>query len=281
MRSAISTACIAATPPCSRAPGRSRRNAGRRGRADVRAPSSRLFRRAPPSFGSPLSRSRRARCKASGLTARWSFPSTPPSPARRGIIRRTGAYRAPRRRRGRRRLEFSFRQGAFGHAGLPRPGGRALRVPGRNRRKGRGERGRTASGGLVLGDWPRARTRRRRGRRARPRARLCGRGRRGPGEKLGRTLGVPTANIALETTNRLAFGVYAVRARRRAGPTAASPASVRPTVDGDAPLLETFLFDSRATSTGGRWRSSSSRATPAKSANSLRSNPTEGGNGAR
>ena len=33
------------------------------------------------------------------------------------------------------------------------------------------------------------------------------------GRELGRTLGVPTANLALEPTNRLAHGVYAVRAR--------------------------------------------------------------------
>src|SRR4029077_3115285 len=32
------------------------------------------------------------------------------------------------------------------------------------------------------------------------------------GQELGRTLGVPTANLALEPTNRLAHGVYAVRA---------------------------------------------------------------------
>ncbi|MGO4872615.1 MAG: bifunctional riboflavin kinase/FAD synthetase [Roseiarcus sp.] len=64
------------------------------------------------------------------------------------------------------------------------------------------------------------------------------------GQKLGRTLGVPTANIALETTNRLAYGVYAVRAQL-AGRTYGGVASfgVRPTVDNGAPLLETHLFD--------------------------------------
>ncbi|MDE3175665.1 MAG: bifunctional riboflavin kinase/FAD synthetase [Pseudomonadota bacterium] len=64
------------------------------------------------------------------------------------------------------------------------------------------------------------------------------------GQKLGRTLGVPTANVALEPTNRLAFGVYAVQARlgeRRLGGVASF--GVRPTVDDGAPLLETFLFD--------------------------------------
>jgi len=65
------------------------------------------------------------------------------------------------------------------------------------------------------------------------------------GHKLGRTLGVPTANIALPATNRLAFGVYAVKlrlaGRRREG---VASFGVRPTVDNDgAPLLETFIFD--------------------------------------
>ena len=64
------------------------------------------------------------------------------------------------------------------------------------------------------------------------------------GQKLGRTLGVPTANIVLAPTNRLAFGVYAVRARlgERVFDGVAS-FGVRPTVDNGAPLLETFLFD--------------------------------------
>jgi riboflavin kinase / FMN adenylyltransferase len=64
------------------------------------------------------------------------------------------------------------------------------------------------------------------------------------GRKLGRTLGVPTANIELPATNRLAFGVYAVAARlgeRRLGGVASF--GVRPTVDDGAPLLETHLFD--------------------------------------
>jgi riboflavin kinase / FMN adenylyltransferase len=65
-----------------------------------------------------------------------------------------------------------------------------------------------------------------------------------PGQKLGRTLGVPTANIALEPTNRLKHGVYAVRAHVD-GRTFDAVASfgVRPTVDNGAPLLETYLFD--------------------------------------
>jgi riboflavin kinase/FMN adenylyltransferase len=64
------------------------------------------------------------------------------------------------------------------------------------------------------------------------------------GQRLGRTLGVPTANIALEATNRLAHGIYAVRARVD-GKTYDGVASfgTRPTVDNGAPLLETYLFD--------------------------------------
>ncbi len=57
------------------------------------------------------------------------------------------------------------------------------------------------------------------------------------GQRLGRTLGVPTANIALEPTNRLAHGVYAVRAvvDGRSHPAVAS-FGVRPTVDNGPPL---------------------------------------------
>jgi riboflavin kinase/FMN adenylyltransferase len=65
------------------------------------------------------------------------------------------------------------------------------------------------------------------------------------GRQLGRELGVPTANLALEPTNRLAHGVYAVRARV-AGAVHDGVASfgVRPTIDGGgAPLLEVHLFD--------------------------------------
>lgn len=64
------------------------------------------------------------------------------------------------------------------------------------------------------------------------------------GQQLGRTLGVPTANIALEPTNRLAHGVYAVRAVLE-GKIHGGVASfgTRPTVDDGAPLLETFIFD--------------------------------------
>jgi len=65
-----------------------------------------------------------------------------------------------------------------------------------------------------------------------------------PGQRLGRTLGVPTANIALEPTNRLAHGVYAVRAivDGEDHPAVAS-FGVRPTVDNGPPLLEVHLLD--------------------------------------
>ncbi|HTR13478.1 MAG TPA: bifunctional riboflavin kinase/FAD synthetase, partial [Roseiarcus sp.] len=64
------------------------------------------------------------------------------------------------------------------------------------------------------------------------------------GQRLGRTLGVPTANIALEPANRLAHGVYAVRARVDGvwRPAVAS-FGVRPTIDNGAPLLEVHLLD--------------------------------------
>ncbi len=64
------------------------------------------------------------------------------------------------------------------------------------------------------------------------------------GQRLGRTLGVPTANIALPPTNRLAFGVYAVNVRLE-GRVYGGVASfgVRPTVDNGPPLLETYILD--------------------------------------
>jgi riboflavin kinase/FMN adenylyltransferase len=64
------------------------------------------------------------------------------------------------------------------------------------------------------------------------------------GQRLGRTLGVPTANIALEPTNRLAHGIYAVMAQinGRAFPAVAS-FGTRPTVDDGQPLLEVHLLD--------------------------------------
>ncbi|MBL8589404.1 MAG: bifunctional riboflavin kinase/FAD synthetase [Methylobacteriaceae bacterium] len=64
------------------------------------------------------------------------------------------------------------------------------------------------------------------------------------GRPRGRTLGFPTANLALDPSTRLRHGIYAVRAEidgtRRNG--VASFGS-RPTVDDGPPLLEVFLFD--------------------------------------
>jgi riboflavin kinase / FMN adenylyltransferase len=66
------------------------------------------------------------------------------------------------------------------------------------------------------------------------------------GERLGRTLGYPTANMQLAPETELKAGIYAVRFRRPDGSLHDGVASYgrRPTVtDNGAPLLETFLFD--------------------------------------
>ncbi len=64
------------------------------------------------------------------------------------------------------------------------------------------------------------------------------------GQQLGRTLGVPTANIALDPTNRLAHGIYAVRVRiDGAAHGGVASFGTRPTVDNGPPLLETYIFD--------------------------------------
>ena len=65
------------------------------------------------------------------------------------------------------------------------------------------------------------------------------------GQKLGRTLGFPTANLVADPSCRLRHGIYAVRATVD-GRTYGAVASWgrRPTVEVDgAPLLEVFLFD--------------------------------------
>ena len=64
------------------------------------------------------------------------------------------------------------------------------------------------------------------------------------GQKLGRTLGFPTANIALDPSCRLATGIYAVRVILD-GHTNGGVASFghRPTFDNGAALLEVFVFD--------------------------------------
>jgi len=65
------------------------------------------------------------------------------------------------------------------------------------------------------------------------------------GDKRGRTIGVPTANIDLGDYMRPAYGVYAVRARLEDGRTLDGVASlgVRPMYALEAPLLEAWLFD--------------------------------------
>jgi riboflavin kinase/FMN adenylyltransferase len=82
-------------------------------------------------------------------------------------------------------------------------------------------------------------------------ARLLGRpfaieGAVGPGAQRGRSIGFPTANIALGDYLRPRFGVYAVRADCGDGVWRAGVANlgIKPTVGGvEAPLLEAHLFD--------------------------------------
>lgn len=66
------------------------------------------------------------------------------------------------------------------------------------------------------------------------------------GDRLGRTLGWPTANMALGDYIRPAFGIYAVRCRIQ-GEAVWRPAvaslGTRPTVQGKDERLEVFLFD--------------------------------------
>src|SRR5690349_24829513 len=68
------------------------------------------------------------------------------------------------------------------------------------------------------------------------------------GEKRGRELGYPTANIRLDQNCALKHGIYAVRVGRGQGTSGAGLEGVasfgrRPTFDNGAPLLEIFLFD--------------------------------------
>lgn len=68
------------------------------------------------------------------------------------------------------------------------------------------------------------------------------------GEKRGRDLGFPTANIRLDRDCGLRHGIYAVRVGRGRGPDRRLIDGVasfgrRPTFDNGAPLLEVFLFD--------------------------------------
>ena len=65
------------------------------------------------------------------------------------------------------------------------------------------------------------------------------------GDKRGRTIGVPTANIDLGDYMRPAYGVYAIGARLPDGRTFDGVASlgVRPMYAVETPLLEAWLFD--------------------------------------
>ncbi|MEC9432359.1 MAG: bifunctional riboflavin kinase/FAD synthetase [Pseudomonadota bacterium] len=68
------------------------------------------------------------------------------------------------------------------------------------------------------------------------------------GDKRGRDLGFPTANLALDGLLLPKFGVYAVEVRVLTGPHAgtyggAASLGVRPTFGVNAPNLETYLFD--------------------------------------
>jgi riboflavin kinase/FMN adenylyltransferase len=65
------------------------------------------------------------------------------------------------------------------------------------------------------------------------------------GDRRGRTLGFPTANIRLPADCRLRHGVYAVVLRRADGTVLGGVASYgrRPTFDDGPPLLEVFAFD--------------------------------------
>jgi riboflavin kinase/FMN adenylyltransferase len=65
------------------------------------------------------------------------------------------------------------------------------------------------------------------------------------GEKRGRGLGFPTANLKLEHTLLPAFGIYAVRAHLPDGRVYDGAASfgIRPTFALESPLLEVHLFD--------------------------------------
>jgi riboflavin kinase/FMN adenylyltransferase len=64
------------------------------------------------------------------------------------------------------------------------------------------------------------------------------------GQKLGRTIGFPTANLRIDESSGLRYGIYAVRLKVD-GKTLDGVASWgrRPTVDNGAPLLEVYVFD--------------------------------------
>jgi riboflavin kinase/FMN adenylyltransferase len=65
------------------------------------------------------------------------------------------------------------------------------------------------------------------------------------GDKRGRTLGYPTANLSLGNYLRPRFGIYAVRGRLPGGTVVGGAASlgIRPTFDPPKELLEPYFFD--------------------------------------
>ena len=66
-----------------------------------------------------------------------------------------------------------------------------------------------------------------------------------PGEKMGRLLGYPTANVNLNRKQSAVMGIFAVRVSgRRWGPlNAVASIGTRPTFEGTKPLLEVHIFD--------------------------------------
>ena len=65
------------------------------------------------------------------------------------------------------------------------------------------------------------------------------------GEKLGRSLGYPTANVDLRRRQSAVMGIFAVRVHGLAGGPLDAVASVgdRPTFGGTKPILEVHIFD--------------------------------------
>ena len=66
-----------------------------------------------------------------------------------------------------------------------------------------------------------------------------------PGEKMGRLLGYPTANVNLNRKQSAVMGIFAVRVSgRQWGPlNAVASVGTRPTFEGTKPLLEVHIFD--------------------------------------
>ncbi len=66
-----------------------------------------------------------------------------------------------------------------------------------------------------------------------------------PGDKVGRTLGYPTANVAMGNYLRPAYGIYAVRGRLADGRVldGAANLGIRPQFDPPQELLEPYFFD--------------------------------------